>query len=119
MAPPAAVRISRWMPTLNPEVVDADLANYFGSIPHAELSKSVARREILRGLIANAFEGVSASPVAAAARRRRSRRLDLKSAFFSAARNASAPGMAALAQSRYVVSGHFRASKQGAGGTNA
>jgi hypothetical protein len=27
-----------------PEVVDADLADYFGSIPHAELLKSVARR---------------------------------------------------------------------------
>jgi RNA-directed DNA polymerase len=34
------------------EVVDADLADYFGSIPHAELLKSVARRivdgEVLR-----------------------------------------------------------------------
>ncbi len=28
----------------HPEVVDADLADYFGSIPHAELLKSVARR---------------------------------------------------------------------------
>ena len=27
-----------------PDVVDADLADYFGSIPHAELLKSVARR---------------------------------------------------------------------------
>lgn len=28
----------------HPEVVDADLADYFGSIPHADLLKSVARR---------------------------------------------------------------------------
>ena len=28
----------------HPEVVDADLADYFGSIPHAELLKSVTRR---------------------------------------------------------------------------
>ncbi len=28
----------------HPDVVDADLADYFGSIPHAELVKSVARR---------------------------------------------------------------------------
>jgi RNA-directed DNA polymerase len=28
----------------HPEVVDADLADYFGSIPHAELMQSVARR---------------------------------------------------------------------------
>ena len=28
----------------HPEVVDADLADYFGSIPHSELLKSVARR---------------------------------------------------------------------------
>jgi RNA-directed DNA polymerase len=27
----------------HPEVVDADLADYFGSIPHSELLKSVAR----------------------------------------------------------------------------
>ena len=29
----------------HPEVVDADLADYFGSIPHAELLQSVARRD--------------------------------------------------------------------------
>jgi group II intron reverse transcriptase/maturase len=32
----------------HPEVVDADLADYFGSIPHAELLKSVARRIVDR-----------------------------------------------------------------------
>lgn len=32
----------------HPEVVDADLADYFGSIPHAELMKSVARRIVDR-----------------------------------------------------------------------
>ncbi len=31
-----------------PDVVDADLADYFGSIPHAELLKSVARRVVDR-----------------------------------------------------------------------
>jgi RNA-directed DNA polymerase len=30
------------------EVVDADLADYFGSIPHSELLKSVARRIVDR-----------------------------------------------------------------------
>jgi RNA-directed DNA polymerase len=30
------------------EVVDADLADYFASIPHAELVKSVARRIVDR-----------------------------------------------------------------------
>ena len=32
----------------HPEVVDADLADYFGSIPHAELLKSVTRRIVDR-----------------------------------------------------------------------
>ena len=35
----------------HPEVVDADLADYFGSIPHAELMKSVARRVVDRRVL--------------------------------------------------------------------
>jgi group II intron reverse transcriptase/maturase len=35
----------------HPEVVDADLADYFGSIPHAELIKSVARRIVDRRVL--------------------------------------------------------------------
>jgi hypothetical protein len=35
----------------HPEVVDADLADYFGSIPHAELVKSVARRIVDRRML--------------------------------------------------------------------
>ena len=34
-----------------PEVVDADLADYFGSIPHAELIKSVTRRIVDRRVL--------------------------------------------------------------------
>jgi group II intron reverse transcriptase/maturase len=34
-----------------PEVVDADLADYFGSIPHADLMKSVARRIVDRRVL--------------------------------------------------------------------
>jgi RNA-directed DNA polymerase len=34
-----------------PEVVDADLADYFGSIPHADLLKSVARRIVDRRML--------------------------------------------------------------------
>jgi group II intron reverse transcriptase/maturase len=34
-----------------PEVVDADLADYFGSIPHAELMKSVTRRVVDRRVL--------------------------------------------------------------------
>jgi group II intron reverse transcriptase/maturase len=33
------------------EVVDADLADFFGSIPHTELMKSVARRVVDRGVL--------------------------------------------------------------------
>ena len=35
----------------HPEVVDADLADYFGSIPHAELLKSVTRRIVDRRVL--------------------------------------------------------------------
>lgn len=34
-----------------PDVVDADLADYFGSIPHAELLKSVPRRIVDRRVL--------------------------------------------------------------------
>ena len=35
----------------HPEVVDADLVDYFGSIPYAELLKSVARRIVDRRVL--------------------------------------------------------------------
>jgi RNA-directed DNA polymerase len=35
----------------HPEVVDADLADHFGSIPHSELLKSVARRVVDRRVL--------------------------------------------------------------------
>src|SRR5438034_8569858 len=35
----------------HPEVVDADLADYFGSIPHTDLLKSVARRVVDRRVL--------------------------------------------------------------------
>ena len=35
----------------HPDVVDADLADYFGSIPHADLMKSVARRVVDRRVL--------------------------------------------------------------------
>ena len=40
----AVRRIHRLLHTGRNEVIDADLSNYFGEIPHAELMKSVARR---------------------------------------------------------------------------
>ena len=35
---------SRLLTTGHREVVDADLSDYFGQIPHADLMKSIARR---------------------------------------------------------------------------
>ena len=35
----------------HPDIVDADLADYFGSIPHADLLKSVARRIVDRRVL--------------------------------------------------------------------
>src|SRR4029077_4396604 len=40
----AVVEVEELLFRGHPEVVDADLADYFGSIPHAELLKSVSRR---------------------------------------------------------------------------
>jgi RNA-directed DNA polymerase len=39
----AVVEVGALLDHGHPEVVDADLADYFGSIPHAELLKSVTR----------------------------------------------------------------------------
>src|SRR6266566_4605572 len=40
----AAVEVEELLFRGHPDVVDADLADYFGSIPHADLLRSVARR---------------------------------------------------------------------------
>lgn len=42
--PDAVRRVHRPLHRGRNEVVDADLSNYFGEMPHAELMKSVARR---------------------------------------------------------------------------
>ncbi|HET7238171.1 MAG TPA: group II intron reverse transcriptase/maturase [Terrimicrobiaceae bacterium] len=47
----AAIEVEELLFRGHPEVVDADLADYFGSIPHAELLKSVARRVVDRRVL--------------------------------------------------------------------
>src|SRR5229473_1439842 len=47
----AAVAVEELLFRGHPEVVDADLADYFGSIPHADLLKSVARRIVDRRVL--------------------------------------------------------------------
>src|SRR5260221_12927905 len=47
----AAVEVEELLFRGHPEVVDADLADYFGSIPHADLLKSVARRVVDRRVL--------------------------------------------------------------------
>ena len=47
----AVVEVEALMFRGHPEVVDADLADYFGSIPHAELLKSLARRIVDRRVL--------------------------------------------------------------------
>ena len=50
----AVVEVGAVLDHGHPEVVDADLADYFGSIPHSELSellKSVARRVVDRRVL--------------------------------------------------------------------
>jgi RNA-directed DNA polymerase len=47
----AVVEVEALLYRGRPEVVDADLADYFGSIPHAELLKSVARRLVDRRVL--------------------------------------------------------------------
>jgi RNA-directed DNA polymerase len=44
----AVVEVEEVLFRSHPDVVDADLSDYFGSIPHAELLKSVARRVVDR-----------------------------------------------------------------------
>ena len=47
----AVVEVEELLFRGHPEVVDADLADHFGSIPHAELLKSVARRIVDRRVL--------------------------------------------------------------------
>jgi RNA-directed DNA polymerase len=47
----AVVEVGALLNQGHPEVVDADLADYFGSIPHAELLTSVARRIVDRRVL--------------------------------------------------------------------
>src|ERR1700704_2931439 len=47
----AVVEVGALLDHGHPEVVDADLADYFGSIPHAELVKSVTRRIVDRRVL--------------------------------------------------------------------
>jgi RNA-directed DNA polymerase len=47
----AVVEVGALLSRGHPEVVDADLADYFGSIPHADLQKSVARRIVDRRVL--------------------------------------------------------------------
>ncbi len=44
----AVVEVEELLFRGHPDVVDADLADYFGSLPHGELLKSVARRIVDR-----------------------------------------------------------------------
>ena len=50
-APQAVVEVEEQMFHGHPDVVDADLSDYFGSIPHAELLKSLARRIVDRRVL--------------------------------------------------------------------
>jgi len=47
----AVVEVGALLDHGHPEVVDADLADYFGSIPHGELVKSVTRRIVDRRVL--------------------------------------------------------------------
>jgi RNA-directed DNA polymerase len=47
----AVVEVEETLFRGHPEVVDADLADYFGSIPHAELMRSLARRIVDRRML--------------------------------------------------------------------
>ena len=47
----AVVEVEEQLFRGHPDVVDADLADYFGSIPHADLMKSVARRIVERRVL--------------------------------------------------------------------
>src|SRR5579864_8564719 len=47
----AVVEVEEQLFRGHPDVVDADLADYFGSIPHADLLKSVARRIVDRRVL--------------------------------------------------------------------
>ena len=80
----AAVEVEERLFRGHPDVVDADLADYFGSIPHADLLKSVARRIVDRRVLHLSRCGWTApskKPTTEAARHARPRRATSGAAF--------------------------------------
>ena len=63
----AVVEVEELLFRGHPDVVDADLADYFGSLPHADLLKSVARRvvdrRVLQGGLINRLRLTPATPM--------------------------------------------------------
>lgn len=47
----AIVEVQEQMYRGRPDVIDADLSDYFGSIPHVEMLKSLARRVVDRRVL--------------------------------------------------------------------
>ncbi len=74
----AVVEVEETLFRSHPDVVDADLSDYFGSIPHAELLKSVARRIVDRRVLGLIKQGLECSVEVTDERGRKTRTTEAK-----------------------------------------
>jgi len=112
----AVVEVEEVLFRSHPDVVDADLSDYFGSIPHAELLKSVARRIVDRRVLKLIKQWLECSVEETDGRGRRRRTTEAKDSRCGIPQGAPiSPLLANLYMRRFVLAWKQRGLEQSLG----